>query len=46
VTHEEGDPWERPGGTTFHVVHDVETALDRARAAAGDRTSASRAAGS
>jgi dihydrofolate reductase len=31
-------PWERPGGTTFHFVNDgIETALDRARAAAGDR---------
>ena len=38
VTHEERDPWERPGGTTFHFVNDgIETALDQARAAAGDR---------
>ncbi|MFF4242974.1 dihydrofolate reductase family protein [Streptomyces sp. NPDC001822] len=38
VTHEKRDPWERPGGTTFHFVHDgIETALDRAREAAGDR---------
>ncbi|WP_405984283.1 dihydrofolate reductase family protein [Streptomyces sp. NBC_00872] len=38
VTHEKRDPWERPGGTTFHFVNDgVETALDRAREAAGDR---------
>ncbi len=38
VTHEPRDPWERPGGTTFHFVTDgIEVALDRARAAAGDR---------
>src|SRR5215217_5071635 len=38
VTHEERKPWERPGGTTFHFVDDgVESALDRAREAAGDR---------
>jgi len=38
VTHEERDPWERPGGTTFHFVNDgIEDALDRARVAAGDR---------
>src|SRR5678816_1354095 len=38
VTHEQRDPWERPGGTTFHFVNDgIETALDLARAAAGDR---------
>ena len=38
VTHEARDPWERPGGTTFHFVNDgVEAALDRARTAAGDR---------
>jgi dihydrofolate reductase len=38
VTHEERDPWERPGGTTFHFVNDgIESALDRAREAAGDR---------
>lgn len=38
VTHEQRDPWERPGGTTFHFVNDgIETALDQARAAAGDR---------
>ena len=34
VTHEKRDPWERPGGTTFHFVNDgIETALDQARAA-------------
>src|SRR5919204_2000897 len=28
VTHEKRDPWERPGGTTFHFVNDgIETAL-------------------
>src|SRR3954454_8635019 len=38
VTHEERDSWERPGGTTFHFVNDgIESALDHARAAAGDR---------
>ena len=38
VTHEKRGPWERPGGTTFHFVNDgVESALDRAREAAGDR---------
>jgi dihydrofolate reductase len=38
VTHEERDPWERPGGTTFHFVNDgIGAALDHAREAAGDR---------
>src|SRR5947208_14056901 len=38
VTHEQRDSWERPGGTTFHFVNDgIESALDRAREAAGDR---------
>jgi dihydrofolate reductase len=37
VTHEQRDPWERPGGTTFHFVDGILTALDRAREAAGDR---------
>ncbi|MFC6157766.1 dihydrofolate reductase family protein [Kribbella sp. NPDC058693] len=38
VTHEKRDPWERPGGTTFHFVNDgIEKALDQAREAAGDR---------
>jgi dihydrofolate reductase len=38
VTHEQRDPWERPGGTTFHFVGDgVESALARAREAAGER---------
>jgi dihydrofolate reductase len=38
VTHEQRDPWVRPGGTTFHFVNDgIESALDRAGAAAGDR---------
>ncbi|RTL93711.1 MAG: dihydrofolate reductase [Hyphomicrobiales bacterium] len=38
VTHQKRDPWERPGGTTFHFVNDgVASALDQARAAAGDR---------
>ncbi|MER7006155.1 dihydrofolate reductase family protein [Dactylosporangium sp. NPDC000555] len=38
VTHTERDPWKRPGGTTFHFVNDgIETALEQAREAAGDR---------
>lgn len=38
VTHEKRDPWERAGGTTFHFVNDgIESALDQAREAAGDR---------
>ncbi|WP_169951576.1 dihydrofolate reductase family protein [Microbispora sp. H11081] len=37
VTHQERDPWERPGGTVFHFVGDIKTALDQAREAAGDR---------
>jgi dihydrofolate reductase len=38
VTHTKRDPWERPGGTTFHFVNDgIETALDQAREAARDR---------
>jgi len=38
VTHEKRDPWDRPGGTTFHFVNDgIEAALDQAREAAGDR---------
>jgi len=37
LTHEHREPWERPGGTTFHFVNDgVESALERARDAAGD----------
>ncbi|MDP4511853.1 hypothetical protein [Nonomuraea turcica] len=38
VTHEKRDPWERPGGITFHFVNDgIETALGLARKAAGAR---------
>lgn len=38
VTHTVRDPWERPGGTTFHFVNDgIASALDQAREAAGDR---------
>jgi len=37
VTHQKRDPWERPGGTTFHFVNDIKTALDQAREAAGER---------
>lgn len=36
VTHEQREPWERPGGTTFHFVNDgIEAALAKAREAAG-----------
>jgi dihydrofolate reductase len=38
VTHEKRDPWERPGGTTFHFVNDgIDSALAQAREAAGER---------
>ncbi len=38
LTHTTRDAWERPGGTTFHFVKDgIESALDTAREAAGDR---------
>ena len=38
VTHEQREPWERPGGTMFYFVNDgIEAALARARAAAGAR---------
>jgi dihydrofolate reductase len=38
LTHQVREPWLRPGGTTFHFVNDgIERALERARAAAGDR---------
>ncbi|MFD4114237.1 dihydrofolate reductase family protein [Streptomyces niveus] len=38
VTHTEREPWERLGGTTFHFVNDgIESALEQAREAAGDR---------
>ena len=38
LTHTERDPWERPGGTTFHFVNDgLGPAVDQAREAAGDR---------
>jgi dihydrofolate reductase len=38
VTHEKRDPWERPGGTTFHFVNDgIAPALDQACEAAGNR---------
>ena len=38
VTHEKRDPWERVGGTTFYFVNDgIESALNQACAAAGDR---------
>lgn len=38
VTHEEREPWERPGGTTFHFINDgIESALGQAREAAGNR---------
>ena len=38
LTHTRREPWERPGGTTFHFVNDgIESALHQAREAAGDR---------
>jgi len=38
VTHEVREPWERPGGTTFHFVNDgIESALKQARGSAGER---------
>jgi len=38
LTHKERQPWKRPGGTTFYFVNDgVESALDQARAVAGER---------
>jgi dihydrofolate reductase len=38
VTHQQRDPWVRPGGTTFHFVNDgIEAALTQAREAAGER---------
>lgn len=38
LTHEQREPWVRPGGTTFHFVNDgPERALELARQAAGDR---------
>ena len=38
LTHHARDPVEMEGGTTFHFVTDgIESALDRAREAAGDR---------
>jgi dihydrofolate reductase len=38
LTKQVRDPWERPGGTTFHFVNDgIESALQQAREAAGDK---------
>ena len=38
LTHEERDPWIRPGGTTFYFVNDgPERALELARESAGGR---------
>jgi dihydrofolate reductase len=38
VTHEERQPWERPGGTTFHFVNDgIESAMRHAREVADGR---------
>jgi dihydrofolate reductase len=38
VTHEVRDPWERPGGTTFHFINNgIESALEQARRVAGDK---------
>lgn len=38
LTHTVREPWERPGGTTFYFVNDgIESALEQAKKAAGDR---------
>jgi len=38
VTHEQREPWVRQGGTTFHFINGgIESALEQAREAAGDR---------
>ena len=38
LTHEQREPWVRPGGTTFHFVNDgPERALEQARASADGR---------
>lgn len=38
LTHDERDPWERPGGTTFYFVNDgIESALKEARDVADGR---------
>lgn len=38
LTHEQREPWARPGGTTFHFVNDGPArALELAREAAGNR---------
>lgn len=38
LTHQEREPWVRPGGTTFYFVNDgAESALRQARESAGDR---------
>lgn len=38
LTREAREPWARPGGTTFYFVNDgLQSALDQARAAAGER---------
>jgi dihydrofolate reductase len=38
LTHQVRSPWERPGGTTFYFVNDgIESALQQAREAAGDK---------
>lgn len=38
LTHGVREPWERPGGTTFYFVNDgIESAMEQAREAAGDK---------
>ena len=38
LTHEQREPWVRPGGTTFYFVNDgPASALEKARESAGDR---------
>ncbi len=45
VTHEKRDPWERPGGTSFHFVIDgIETGSTRPARPPATATSASRGA--
>lgn len=38
LTHEERQPWERPGGTTFYFVNEgIQSALDQAHEVVGER---------
>jgi hypothetical protein len=43
ITHTRREPWERPGGTTFHFVnYGIEAALDHPVRPPATATSASR----